>query len=370
MHILFDDNSELLIALKNEPLKDDEYWLIMLADKHIPQLQNIVSLLNQANLRFFGATFPGLIRGKRMLYEGALARKVRCLAPPAIILLPAPSDEIDLHLPAYDTVPASGATCLTFIDCLSTGIDDFLSQVYNRFNKRCSYFGAGAGNSELAPEHSVFDNTGCHKNSAVVAIINNASDCVARHGWKRHSGPFVASRTTNNIVHELDWEDAEIVYREALPIKLKSTPPDRFYKDVTPRFPFAVEYPGDEDVVRDPIKLCGNGDVMFLSDIPQGGLLYLVEGTPEHLINAARSAVADAMQKKSSSILVCDCLSRTVALDSQFPAELRAISDQVASIQKDITVEGIVALGEIACNGDRPTNFYNKTFGICSFHAE
>ena len=370
MHIRFNTSNELIAAIGEEQLKDDEYWLIMLADKHLPQLNAIVSDLNSESIPFFGAVFPGLIYGKRMLYEGALVRKVQCLSPPCAVSLPVESEQIEALLPSYSSVPESGATCLTFIDCLSTGIDDLLNQVYSRFNKRCSYFGAGAGNNDLTPEHSVFGNWGCSSNSAVIAIINNPSDCVARHGWERHSGPYVASRTTNNVVHELDWEDAEVAYRQALPAKLQTTPPEQFYKNVTPRFPFAVEYPGAEDVVRDPIFLCGNGDVMFLSDIPPGSLLYLVEGSPEKLINAASSAVKDAMQVRSSSILVCDCLSRTVALDSQFPAELRAISDQVNSQQPDIIVEGVLALGEIASNGDRTTNFYNKTFGICSFHEQ
>ncbi|WP_292949107.1 MULTISPECIES: FIST C-terminal domain-containing protein [unclassified Neptuniibacter] len=368
MYISFDHYNELTSAIQKEPLSTNEYWLILLSDKHQPQLEEIITHLDNLGIRFFGAIFPGLIHGKRMLNSGAIIRKVRCLSPPTLISLPTNQSDIKKNLPAYKDIPETGSTCLTFIDCLSTGIDDFLHHVYNRYNQRCSYFGAGAGNNDVTLGHAVFGNWGCESHSAVIAIIDQTSSCIAQHGWERHRGPFVASRTTGNVVHELDWEDAETAYRDALPEKLRATPPDRFYKDVTPRYPFAVEHPGSEDVVRDPISLCGNGDVMFLSDIPQGALLYMVKGSPEQLISAASKAVTEAMEKKSSHILVCDCLSRTAALGHQFPTELREVSEKVSAAQDDVTVEGVIALGEIASNGEKATNFYNKTFGICSFH--
>lgn len=367
MYVRFDDTDEIIAAISNEPLMDDEYWLILIADKHQNQLDSLISGLNSKGCRFFGAVFPGLIYGKRMLYEGALIRKVRCLSPPLLVPMPAPSDIVS-NLPPHTEIPQPGATCLCLIDCLSPEIDDLLNLVYNRLGQRCSYFGAGAGNHDLAPEAPIFGNWGKGNNCALVTIIDQPSHSIARHGWKRHCGPIVASRTSGNVLHELDWEDAETAYRNALPDKLSNTPPERFYKDVTPRYPFAVEYPGAEDVVRDPIALCGNGDVMFLSDIPQGALMYLVEGTPENLIAAAREAVIETVTPATDSVLVCDCLSRTVALDSQFPAELRAIADQINAINTDLQLEGVLALGEIASHGNRPVNFYNKTFGICGFY--
>lgn len=368
MYIPLHHYSELTDAIRAEELQPNEYWLILLTDKHQSQLEEMINQLNTLNINFFGAIFPGLIHGKRVLYEGAIIRKVQCLAPPTVIPLPAQPEQIKQALPSYQQIPEKGATCLTFIDCLSTGINDFLNQIYSRFNTRCSYFGAGAGNSELELGTPVFGNWGCNNHSAVIAFIDQTSSCIAQHGWARHKGPFIANKTSDNVVHQLDLIDAETAYRNALPEKLRATPPDRFYKDVTPRFPFAVEQPGVEDVVRDPIALHPNGDVKFLSDIPEGALLYMVEGTPERLISAARAAVDEAMKEESSHVLVCDCLSRTAALGHQFPAELRAITEGVNATEDSITVEGVIALGEIANNGSKATNFYNKTFGICNFH--
>lgn len=367
MYIPLNDLSELINTLEADSLRDDEYWLIMLADKHAPQLESFVNILNDKEINFCGAIFPGLIVDKRTFYEGAVVRKISCLVEPTCIPMPADSSFIEERLPKHSEIPESGATCLTYVDCLSTGIDDLLAQLYNRFNGRCSYFGAGAGYHDLSHHTCIFGAWGVTQKAALVAIIDQSSNSVARHGWVRHSGPVVASRTTGNVLHELDWEDAEVAYRNALPEKLQNTPPERFYKDVTPRYPFAVEHPGSEDVVRDPISLFSNGDVMFLSDIPQGALLYLVEGSPDRLIEAAREAVEETITTSTESVLVCDCLSRTTALDSKFPTELRTVYEQVNMVKPDTPVEGVIALGEIASNGDRPVNFYNKTFGICCF---
>lgn len=369
MYVSFEQIDELITAIRNEPLKDDEHWLILLSDKHERELEAIVDQLSVRSIRFFGAVFPGLIVDKRMHHQGAILQKVRCISDPICLPLPVNPEAADELLPTYEELPESGATCITFMDCLSPGIDDLLSLLYNRYNRRCSYFGAGAGNGQLQHGPIIFGPWGLQKHAALVALVPQSSNSVARHGWQRHFGPIVASRTTDNVLHELDWEDAEDAYRAALPEKLKQTPADRFYNDVAPRYPFAVESPGAEDVVRDPIALINNGAVQFLSDIPQGALMYLMEGSPEQLIYAASEAVSEAMgSTPASHVLVCDCLSRTVALDNQFPAELRTVYEKINEIQPGTHVEGIIALGEIASNGERPVNFYNKTFGICCLH--
>ena len=370
MYVTFDEDfDELIEAIRINPIMDDEYWMILLADKHLSNLDSIVNQLQQLNAPFFGAVFPGLIVGKRMHYQGAILQKVRCDSPPACLSLPLDKENADSLLPTCSDLPNHGATCISLIDCLSPNIDELLNYLYNRYDNRCSYFGAGAGNKHLNHQGVVFSSTGIQYHGAIVAIIPQSSNSVAKHGWQRHSGPAIASRTTGNILHEIDWEDAEDAYRAALPENLKNTPPERFYQDVTPRYPFAVESPGTEDVVRDPIALFNNGDVQFLSDIPQGALMYLMEGTPEQLIAAAKEAVEEALEgKRTQTVLVCDCLSRTVALDNQFPAELRTVYEAIHAQQPDLDVEGVLALGEIASNGARPVNFYNKTFGICCIH--
>lgn len=368
MYICLNDLSELYEAVERSPLNEDEYWLILIADRHTDQLNEIVAHLSDNSVRFCGALFPGLVVDKRTFYQGAILRKITCKSPPVILPMPASPEAVVKNLPLHTELDKEGETCLTFIDCLSEDIDVLLTSLYDRFSNYCSYFGAGAGRHDLADCHCVFDASGLYSKAALVAIVNQPSQCHARHGWSRHAGPIVASRTTNNILHELDWEVAETAYRNTLPENLKNTPPELFYRDVTPRYPFAVEYPGSEDVVRDPISICANGDVAFLSDIPQGALMYLVEGTPDSLINAAKEAVELSIQENTESLLVCDCLSRTIALDSKFPAELRAVYDQVNSVKDGITVEGVIALGEIASNGDQQVNFFNKTFGICCFN--
>lgn len=368
MYICLNDLSELYEAVESSPLVDNEYWLILLADRHTDQLEEITSHLSQNSIRFCGAVFPGLVVDKRTFYQGAILRKIRCNTAPVIVSMPASPENAVKNLPLHTDLNKEGETCLTFIDCLSEDIDVLLNSLYDRFSNHCSYFGAGAGCHDLADCYSVFDNSGLYSKAALIAVISQPSQCHARHGWSRHAGPIVASRTTNNILHELDWEVAETAYRNTLPANLKNTPPELFYRDVTPRYPFAVEYPGSEDVVRDPISICANGDVVFLSDIPQGALMYLVEGTPDSLINAAKEAVELSVKENTESLLVCDCMSRTIALDSKFPSELRAIYDEVNSVKSGLTVEGVIALGEIASNGDQQVNFFNKTFGICCFN--
>ncbi|PIE23376.1 MAG: hypothetical protein CSA60_04515 [Neptuniibacter caesariensis] len=363
MYLRFD---EIVATIDNDPLEDDQSWLIFIADTHQDQLDDLIAKLG--HVRFCGAVVPGLIFGKEMLSEGAVVRKLRFLAPPAFVPLPSTREYID-QLPALSDIPTDGATCLCLVDHLSKNIDDLLIQIYNRFGPRCSYFGAGTGNRQLTPAPTVFGNWGKYNNDALIGIIAQPSRCTSKHGWKRFQGPTIANRTTGNAVHEFDWDTAETAFRKMLPAALKNTPPDQFYKEITHKYALAIEYPGMDDILRDPVAVADNGDIIFASDIPSGSLMYMVNSTPDDLINAACYTMNnEAITLETQSIFVCECFSRTIILGARHSEELDAVHSKLMSINSSIELEGIITLGEITSDGNRPVHLHYKTFGVCGFY--
>lgn len=52
-----------------------------------------------------------------------------------------------------------------------------------------------------------------------------------------------------------------------------------------------------------------------------------------------------------------------------FNKELSAVAEKVSLKTGGIILEGVLALGEIAGDGERPLEFYNKTFVISIFYG-
>ncbi len=65
----------------------DDYWLIMLADRHQNQLPEIVSALNEKAVPFVGAVFPGLIHNRNQYTDGAVVKQLPCIGRPTVIEL-------------------------------------------------------------------------------------------------------------------------------------------------------------------------------------------------------------------------------------------------------------------------------------------
>ncbi len=198
-------------------------------------------------------------------------------------------------------------------------------------------------------------------------MVDVNSRVSVRHGWERIEGPFVATSTHKNVIRELNWEPAMEIYRRALPPELRDVAPDDFFSLVTPSYPFSIQKEGREDVVRDPIRLTEDGELVCLTDVSANSVMYLVHGDPESLIMAADQAVREVATRASPPIggcLVCDCYSRAMLLGKEFHRELGIAADRLEDVAPGLEAEGGIVLGEIASNGEQSLEFYNKTFVV------
>ena len=62
-----------------------------------------------------------------------------------------------------------------------------------------------------------------------------------------------------------------------------------------------------------------------------------------------------------------DCYSRTLLMKEEFEHELEAAREALQAVHPTITMEGAIALGEIASNGERIPDLHNKTFAVGLF---
>ncbi len=370
MYLQIDSAQQLADCLAGEVLQANEYWLIMLAASHSEWVPELVDRLNETDCRFFGALFPGLIDGADHHASGAIYKRIHCVCPPAIIPLDDFSADSLQDLPNLELFAGADVTLLCFPDCQAPNISAFLTEIFNNYGNEINYFGSGSGYDDLRRAPVLFTAAGFVQQAVLVAFAAMRTCVSAKHGWRRIKGPFVATRTEGNIIQEINWQPAETLYRSVIDPELADVPRQEFFAKVSPHYSICIEKSGAEDVVRDPIGLTDEGGVVCLSDVEEGAVMHLMHGAAEELKKAALEAVMDCVNEHGfHDVLVCDCYSRVLLLGNRFKEELQAISDQVIRYNSEVKPQGVIALGEIASDGNHAVELYNKTFGICLFNG-
>jgi hypothetical protein len=345
--------------------------MILLAEPSQPGVPELIDALDARGIGFFGAVFPGLISGRAQHQEGAIVQILPLIGEPAVLHLDPQKEGWVGSPPDIPIGLKHPPTICVLVDCLADNISGLLVTLFNHYANSVHYFGAGAGNSGLRKEPSVFTREGIFRNAAVVAATRLEATVRVRHGWSRASGPFVATRTHKNHIQELNWENAGAVYERLLEQDLTSPITQKNFFQATKGCPFGIDKEGQEDVVRDPIRITDKGELVCLSDVPENSVLHVLRGDPDSLVSAAAEAVEASeitAEMKLRACLVSDCYSRALMLGDDFSKELGAVADRVEQSGCSCTPEGVLALGEIASDGEQLPEFYNKTFVVGFLH--
>lgn len=341
-------------------------WMLCVADRHGDQMPTLLQSFRTNGMRVCGGLFPGLI-------EGASTRDSGVIAIPLPVSSQVASAELTAGSVTWQTTPptvAAGslASAIILVDCLALNIAGLLEDIYDRYGNRINYAGAGTGYHDVRPAPTLFTEQGIHSNIALLIMVPQLASVQVRHGWKRVMGPFVASRTNGHIIQELNWEPAGSFYRDEVVKQNPDYAGRPVFPDMGSVYPLCISKEGGEDVMRDPILLTDANELMVLSDVAENSVMYLAHGDQDSLIQAARQAVEDCrMPKDVERCFVSDCYSRALMLGDAFSKELEAVQQAMAKFT-DVTPEGVLALGEIASNGDQNLEFFNKTFVVALIH--
>jgi hypothetical protein len=130
--------------------------------------------------------------------------------------------------------------------------------------------------------------------------------------------------------------------------------------DIAKAYPFGMNKLNNEMVVRDPIAVTEDNEIVCVGEVPPDSIVNVLNGNKESLISAAKDASQAAEESysgKSSgkAMFLIDCISRVLFLDEYFQEELMAV------YQDDCPLFGVLSVGEIANTGRSFLEFYNKT---------
>jgi hypothetical protein len=373
---------------------------VMVAETSAPDLSALVEALRATGISFFGGLFPSLIVGHEKRDEGALIFALPKLTEPILVrALDSERFIIPDALPFVHGHRGAKPTAVVLVDGLAPNISLFLRAIYHQLGNRVSYWGGGAGSLALRPRPCVFTREGVHQGAGIIALSSMPARLGVRHGWRELKGPFVATRSSGNVIIQLNWKNAFEVYRATVEADAGLTiTPDNFLR-VASGYPFGIRKEGQEVVVRDPLALGEGGRLICVGDVPENCALSILKGEPRLLVaaagQAAREARADGDDFVSGTLggfpnppatgsgeqarlrptrgavrhcLLADCVSRALFLGDRFTEELHAIEDGLGGAASDRKPMGMLTLGEISSHGEGYLEFFNKTSVVAVVH--
>ncbi|MEM6725884.1 MAG: FIST N-terminal domain-containing protein, partial [Bacteroidota bacterium] len=295
--------------------------IILIGEHAQIDVDQLIKQLKAHAFHFLGGIFPGIIFEKESTSNGVV---VLDLMERADIHLIQRIEQEKIELPdlsPYQNTQSHSAA-FTFVDGLSAGIANFLKQLYHQSGAALHFIGGGAGSLSLEQQPCLFTEDGLFQDAAIVCITQKHIRLGVRHGWTKLVGPFVATKTSRNVLYELNWQNAFEIYQQTiLEDSAEQITANNFF-DIAKGYPFGIFRDQSEDIVRDPIAVGPEGELICVGEIPENTVLYILKGERNGLIQSAEQAISDCQPEALSQIdypFIVDCISRTLFLEEDFP---------------------------------------------------
>ncbi len=346
----FETLPQLISYVESLEVNPLEQLMILVGDNSSESVPEMSDYFNSKNITFFGGIYPSLLDGDKSKRSGFILQKhqpVYCsLVFPFLM-------NIDAEPEAF-----KDCTAIVLIDGLSNQMKELTDTLNQKVGNNVTYIGGGAGFYDLTHRKCIFDNKGMYENALYVCIIKSPSCFAVEHGWKRLEGPFIATKTVDNTLCQLDNYNAFDVYKSVIEdierITLCESDFFMFAKD----HPFGIRKDNGSIIVRDPINVNEDGGITCVAHIPEGSELYILKGDTDTLL-ASSMRIAEQCSENASdkyTPMLFDCISRAMFLEDRFENEISNIQNKLK-----FRVEGTLSIGEIATLEKGEIVIHNKS---------
>jgi hypothetical protein len=189
----------------------------------------------------------------------------------------------------------------------------------------------------------------------------------ARHGWRRVGEEMLVTSSAGNRVYTLDDRPALDVYLEHLGLGEPADGGQEALARLALTHPFGLGRQDGEELVRN----IGGGDLgerslSCIAEVPQGALVWIMEGDARSVLAATDAAAADSFAalegRPPLGIIAFDCIARRQVLGA---ARIHTEIDRLAALAQGAPIAGFYTYGEIArTRGLR--GFHNQTLVVFS----
>lgn len=184
-------------------------------------------------------------------------------------------------------------------------------------------------------------------------------------GWNPFGPERIITRSTGNVLYDLDGQPALELYKKYLGEHARELPAAALL------FPLMVHAPGSEKgVVRTILGIDEASQSMtFAGDMPEGCKARLMWANLERLIDGAHEgaqiAAAPLQKDMAQFALLISCVGRKLVLKQQVEEEVESVQEVLG---RQAVLAGFYSYGEISphANGER-CELHNQTMTITTF---
>ncbi len=181
-------------------------------------------------------------------------------------------------------------------------------------------------------------------------------------GWDAFGPERVITRSTGNILYELDGAPALELYKSYLGRHASDLPSSGLL------FPLSVRSAkGEHGVVRTILGVDeAAGSLTFAGDVPQGHLARLMKSNVDRLVDGAQGAASASLEAVGSTppelAILISCVGRKLVLKQRVEEEVESVRDVLGD---DAVLVGFYSYGEIApFSGSTACELHNQTMTI------
>lgn len=228
----------------------------------------------------------------------------------------------------------------------------------------------------LAGDGARFEKTlvmanGIPKQNSIIAIgfygekLHISSGCYA--GWDEFGAQRVITKSTSNVVYEIDGEPALELYKKYLGEEAKDLPASGL------RFPLSIKKDeSSTSIIRTLLAIDEEANSLtFAGDVPEGSLAKLMKTDIDGLIDGSGYAAEDIniFNKESALGLVVSCVGRKLVMKDLTDEELEVIEEKIGS---NVHLTGFYSYGELAPFSSEVLNcqLHNQTMTLTVIYEE
>lgn len=337
--------------------------LALVAENELFFVNEMIEYFNSRNLPVFGGIFPGIIHEGAMYKKGALITTLPVVKGP--LLLEDLYSEKVYHTFLDNMESGEKNTAFILYDAFTGNIKHLLSEIYLRQGTGLTYIGGGAGTTDYVQKPTVFTNKGIYQNAAIITVLPGRMSVSARHGWEVFKGPYLITEAHKNIISSINWQNAFEVYKNALEeegIQLN----ERSLYEAAWRYPIGVYREEQEFILRSPIHLNNNRELVTIGEVPDNSAVYVLKSDKKSLLKASDAAVSEINQSAYTPGFVFYAVdyARQIILKDAFGEELMNAYNRIKEKHPWSKNYGALTIGEIASFSSGSMELFNKSFVI------
>jgi len=188
----------------------------------------------------------------------------------------------------------------------------------------------------------------------------------SRGGWDHFGPKRLVTKSTGNILYELDGQNALDLYKNYLGENSKNLPNSALL------FPLGLHRSLHEEmIIRTVIDINENDSSMiFAGDVPEGSMVQLMKTNFNHLIDGASDAASLSLntlngQQPDLAILI-SCIGRKLVLNQQTEDELDAVKEILGN---ETIYTGFYSHGEISPLTEKNgSELHNQSMTITTYY--